>query len=236
LKNENRKKIIKARNNKDEITEIIELLNSNKLDKAKELLDYQLKNDPGNVHLLLLLGVYYVKKENYRSAISSLLKVIDSPVGNIYMPAAVKLIVYSYIKTNNYELAKALINETIETYYEDVFLKNMLAYIFYAEKNYLEASRVYKEVLEKDPDNITALNGLGYCLIEHFSKHHDGLKLCLKALDKSPSDPSILDSVGWGYFKIGNYKEAEKYIKKAFHILPTNEDIKKHMMIVVEKS
>ena len=35
MKDENRKKIIKARNNKDEITEIIELLNSNKLDKAK---------------------------------------------------------------------------------------------------------------------------------------------------------------------------------------------------------
>ncbi|HOJ49526.1 MAG TPA: tetratricopeptide repeat protein [Spirochaetota bacterium] len=235
---DNRSKKIIKRNERvqSEIDKIIHFINENKLEEAKEILEYQIKNDPDNVHLMLLMGVYYIKKSNFRSAISYLLRVIDSPIGNIYMPAAVKLIVFSYIKTGNNELAKALIKDAIQTYYDDIHLKNMLAYIYYTEKNYVEASKIYKEVLSKNPDNITALNGLGYCMIEHFSKHHEGLKLCLKALEKDPFDPSILDSVGWGYFKIGEYKKAEEYLKKAFQIAPENEDIKKHITIVVEKT
>jgi tetratricopeptide (TPR) repeat protein len=152
------------------------------------------------------------------------------------MPQAVKILVFSYIRLNNYEIAQSLIEEALDKYFQDLQLQNMLAYILYEEQDYRQCLKVYRDVLKKDRENVTALNGMGYCLIEHLARYEEGLDFCLQALKKSPEDPSILDSVGWGYFKMGQYKEAELYLKQAFELMPENPIIKKHVTMAVEAS
>lgn len=216
------------------IQSVVNDLNNEKLSEAKETLDLLLKNDIDDMQIHFLYGVYYVRKGNFRSAISNFLRVLDSSYSTIYMPQAVKILVYCYVKTQNHELAIALIQDALEKYYPDIHLKNMLAYAYSETRKYKEAISVYAEVLKKEPENPTALNGMGYCLMEYFSRNQAGLDFCLKALKISPNDPAVLDSVGWGYYKLGQYKEAELYLKQAFEILPEDETIKKHVMTAVE--
>lgn len=217
-----------------ELSQAVRLLNENKLPRAKSLLEKLLKDDSNNMQLHYLLGIYYCKKENYRSAVSHLLRVIDSNASTIYMPGAIKILVFAYTKLGNYEIAQSLATDALEKYYEDIPLKNMMAYLFYESGDYKKALKLYSSVLQSDPENITALNGLGYTLIEKLSRYDEGLDFCLKALSKTAADPNILDSVGWAYFKLGEYKQAELYLKQAFEILPEHPVIKKHITMAVE--
>lgn len=218
----------------DYIQQAIYCLNEEKMNDAKRLLDQLLKLDIEDMEIHFLYGVYHVKKGNFRSAISNFLRVLDSSYSTIYMPQAVKILVYCYTKTKNMDLAIHLIKDALDKYYQDPQLKNMLAYALCEQGNYKEAVQTYAEIIKTEPENVTALNGLGYCLIEYFARHQEGLDFCQKALKLSPDDPAILDSVGWGYYKLGQYKEAELYLKQAFEVLPEDETIKKHIMTAVE--
>ncbi len=76
-------------------------------------------------------------------------------------------------------------------------------------------------ILEREPDNATALNALGYTLADTTERYDEALGYIQKALELRPDDPAILDSMGWVNYRMGNYDEAERYLRKA---LATLED------------
>ena len=44
-----------------------------------------------------------------------------------------------------------------------------------------------------------------------------------KAFKLKPSDPAIIDSMGWVLFKLGRIEEAIDYLRKAFELFPDPE-------------
>jgi tetratricopeptide (TPR) repeat protein len=80
-----------------------------------------------------------------------------------------------------------------------------------------------KRVIELKPDNAQALNALGYTLVDRTARAAEGLKLIEKAHELSPEDPFILDSMGWAHFRLGNFEESEKYLRRALTERPDPE-------------
>lgn len=89
----------------------------------------------------------------------------------------------------------------------------------------LAADKIGKQdVLERDlrkliqlkPDNAHAYNALGYSLAERGEQLPEALVLIKKAVELSPDDPYILDSLGWVYYRMGDPKKGIKYVKLAF--------------------
>ncbi|SCX03235.1 Tetratricopeptide repeat-containing protein [Nitrosomonas eutropha] len=89
----------------------------------------------------------------------------------------------------------------------------------------LMADKIGKlDVLERDlrrliqlkPDNAHAYNALGYSLAERGEQLPEALALVQKAIELSPDDPYILDSLGWVYYRMGDPRKGIKYIKLAF--------------------
>ncbi len=80
------------------------------------------------------------------------------------------------------------------------------------------------DVLERDlrrliqlrPDNAHAYNALGYSLAERGLQLPEALQLVQKAIELSPDDPYILDSLGWVYYRMGDLKKGINYLKLAF--------------------
>jgi tetratricopeptide (TPR) repeat protein len=70
-------------------------------------------------------------------------------------------------------------------------------------------------IIEREPDNATALNALGYTLADVTDRHKEAQKYIHKALELRPDDPAVLDSAGWVNYRMGNYNEAERYLRKA---------------------
>ena len=48
------------------------------------------------------------------------------------------------------------------------------------------------------------------------------------AYDQESEDPYIIDSIGWAYFLIGDYKSAEEYILKAVILMPDDPIVNDH--------
>jgi len=77
------------------------------------------------------------------------------------------------------------------------------------------------------------LNYYGYLLIDYDIDPKKGLELVKEALQKAPNNFAYMDSVAWGYYKLGILDMAFYYMKKVVdNIGTTNEEIKKHWNII----
>ena len=80
-----------------------------------------------------------------------------------------------------------------------------------------------KAILSEDPDNASALNALGYTLADHNFRIGEALAYIQRALEIRPDDPAVIDSMGWVQFRLGNYEQAEQYLRKAYRLLEDAE-------------
>ena len=76
-----------------------------------------------------------------------------------------------------------------------------------------------EEILEKfladNPDDIGVNNDLGYLYADQGKNLEKARKMIQKAVDAEPENAAYLDSMGWVLFKLGEFKEAITWLKKA---------------------
>ncbi len=82
--------------------------------------------------------------------------------------------------------------------------------------------------LKIKPDEPHVLNYLAYSWLERNYKVDAAMKMLKKAHNQLPNDPYIIDSIGWAYYLIGNYVEAEKLLKKATELMPLDPIVNDH--------
>ncbi len=82
--------------------------------------------------------------------------------------------------------------------------------------------------IEIRPDDPYALNYLAYSWLERNYKIEEAIQMLDKAYNKKENDPYITDSVGWGYYLIGDYQNAEKYLRKAVELMPDDPIVNDH--------
>ena len=80
-----------------------------------------------------------------------------------------------------------------------------------------------RSILAQDPDHAATLNALGYTLTNHTQRYEEAANLIERALALSPGDPAILDSLGWVYYKLGQYSESEALLREAHKSFPDPE-------------
>lgn len=73
------------------------------------------------------------------------------------------------------------------------------------------------------------LNYLGYSWIKNGTNTDKAVSYILEAYEKEPNDGVIMDSLGWVYYKTGDYKNAIFYLEKASELNPQNAIISDHL-------
>ena len=86
-----------------------------------------------------------------------------------------------------------------------------------------EAVKDLEGIVKRKPDNAQALNALGYTLVDKTNQLQRGLGFIKQALKLEPNDPAIHDSMGWAYYRLGQYDKAIKYLRRAFDKLKDAE-------------
>lgn len=81
------------------------------------------------------------------------------------------------------------------------------------------------DILQNDPDNANALNALGYTLADRGLRIDEAQKYVERAFALKPNDPAVIDSMGWIHFRLGNYAEAENFLRKALDLMDDAEII-----------
>lgn len=72
-----------------------------------------------------------------------------------------------------------------------------------------------RRIIQIDSDNAMALNALGYTLTDRTTRHAEAYRLIRRALELSPDEPAILDSMGWVYFRLDRPETALGYLERA---------------------
>ena len=89
-----------------------------------------------------------------------------------------------------------------------------------------------KQVLRYQPNNANALNSLGYILTENTQRLDEAKFYIEKALALQPESYHILDSMGWLLFKLGDLKQAQAFLEKAY-AADQHPDISAHLSEVL---
>jgi tetratricopeptide (TPR) repeat protein len=80
-----------------------------------------------------------------------------------------------------------------------------------------------RKVIEVKPDYAQAYNALGYSLLDRNVRVQEGMQLVEKASQLAPDDAGIIDSMGWGYYRLGNFDKSLEYLRRAFDSNPDPE-------------
>ncbi|MEI8402509.1 MAG: tetratricopeptide repeat protein [Alcaligenaceae bacterium] len=119
------------------------------------------------------------------------------------------------------EAANAKLPDTVEIKYE-------LAMLYERNQRLNDTERLLREVIALDPGHAHSYNALGYSLADRNQRLPEALALITRALEISPNDPFIMDSMGWIKFRLGDYAAAVQYLEKAYRVRP-EADIAAHL-------
>ncbi len=145
-----------------------------------------------------------------------------------------QLLITVLIRQNKWDEAKKLPAEIRDKKVKAGVL-TVLADIAYLRRDWKEAEAIYKQVLELDPNNATALNNYGYMLAELGERLDEAEKMIRKALKIRPNEPAFWDSLGWVYFQRGEYKEALRWVEKAVKAQPHDAELRYHLGMIFWK-
>jgi tetratricopeptide (TPR) repeat protein len=104
------------------------------------------------------------------------------------------------------------------------------------QKHYDQAEQYFNQALALDPENTMTLNYLGYMWADRGEKLPEALKMILKAVKSEPMNGAYLDSLGWAYFKMGEYELAEDNLRQAVNRDQTDPTVHMHLGDLYEKT
>jgi len=92
-----------------------------------------------------------------------------------------------------------------------------------SEGTLLAMEKDLRSILAQDPNHAATLNALGYSLTNRTQRYEEAAELIERALALSPGDPAIMDSLGWVYYKLGQYVQSESLLREAHDAFPDPE-------------
>ena len=96
-------------------------------------------------------------------------------------------------------------------------------------KQWNKAEADMRKALELQPEQPHVLNYLGYSWIDQGINLDEGMKMIKRAVDQRPDDGYIVDSLGWAYYRIGNFEDAVKNLERAIDLKPEDPTINDHL-------
>ena len=170
-------------------------------------------------YLHYLLG----EKDQARRVLEDLQKLAPNRE-EIYLTAS-----YFFEEENLWDRAIKALKEGLPKVDRPAEIYFRLAVLFEKTNNREESIKNIKKVLELDPDNTDAQNFLGYSYAEAGPNLDEAEELIKAALRAKPESGHIIDSLGWVYYKKGQYDKAVVELERAHKIMPQDGTVAEHL-------
>src|SRR5580765_6770993 len=183
-----------------------QLADTGEFDKAVADIRTMLKGGPEDREVYLRLGIIYTRAKRWDDALDS--------------------------------LAKA---EQLSTKPEDkAYVSFLRGDLYQRQKMFDQAEAEFKKVLATtsptDPQSAATLNYLGYMNADRGVKLEESLNYIKQALTLEPNNGAYLDSLGWAYFKLGKYDQAEENLTKAAVHMGSDPTVQEHLGDLYQKT
>jgi tetratricopeptide (TPR) repeat protein len=112
--------------------------------------------------------------------------------------------------------------------------------LYQRQKMFDQADAEFRKVLAAtsptDPQSAATLNYLGYMNADRGVKLEESLNFIKQALSFEPNNGAYLDSLGWAYFKLGKYDQAEESLTKAETHMSKDPTVQEHLGDLYQKT
>lgn len=230
-----------------------------KKDDAIALLETHIRMQTCEVNSCFKLIEIYGKEKNINGVISTYKKLYSRFKNEDYAKKVVELLVYIkdkngaikfleesgynqemlldiYVSSRDYKGAYTVATRLYEKTAKIHYLGRMAIYEYESKKGELD-SKILKSVSTKFEKVVTKMhdplyyNYYGYLLIDHDMDIKKGIELVQEALLKEPNSPFYLDSLAWGFYKLGRCKEAKVIMDKLIKVSKEEELIEHSIKI-----
>lgn len=92
-----------------------------------------------------------------------------------------------------------------------------------------EAEADLQVALKQRPNEPELLNYLGYSWIDRGVRLKEGLAMVEKAVGANPRSGAMVDSLGWAYFRLGDYKQAVEKLEQAVELDAGDPEVNDHL-------
>jgi tetratricopeptide (TPR) repeat protein len=144
-----------------------------------------------------------------------------------------------YSRTKDWPQAEANINQAmgLSTKPEDKeYVTFVEGSIYERQKKYDLAEESFHKVIADDPKNAQALNYLGYMLADRGTRLEEALGYIRRAVALDPQNGAYLDSLGWVYYRLGNYDLAEENLRRASEKIGSDPTVQAHLGDLYQKT
>lgn len=187
---------------------------------------------PDNFWGLAFSGISLVHQDSLTLAISWFQKALslvpEDPLVNYYLGTVL-------VRLKKPKEAIPYLEISIQARPNWVNALSALAGAYESIGEYARADSFYTRALQQDPENPLVLNNYGYSLSVRGVRLEEAMAMSKKALEKDPENGAYLDTMGWIYFKMGDYEKAREYIEKACQFQKNSAEIYEHLGDIYEK-
>lgn len=92
-----------------------------------------------------------------------------------------------------------------------------------------DADEDFRRALSLNPEQASVLNYLGYSLLERGEKLDEAMDMITKAVSIEPNSGYIVDSLGWGKFRLGQYEASVPDLERAAELMATDPIVNDHL-------
>jgi tetratricopeptide (TPR) repeat protein len=200
--------------------------------RAKSKFKKLIGQDPQFKYAWLFLGFTYSETDQPDSAAIIYTKALDLFPKD---PTFLAFLGYSLQEQKRFNEALNPLKLSIQYDPKNINAISSLAVVYESLKLYVKSDSVYTEAVKQFPDNPLLLNNFSYSLSERDVRLEEALQMSQKAVAAEPDNAAYLDTIGWIYYKLGNYIEAEKYIKQAIELRESSAVVFEHLGDVYHK-
>jgi tetratricopeptide (TPR) repeat protein len=118
---------------------------------------------------------------------------------------------------------------------DNIQILGTMGMIYDGMKNYEMTDSLYKRALEIDSLDVLVSNNYAYSLSERGVELDKALKMAEFAVEMQPKNASYLDTIGWVYFKLGNFDKAIGFIEQAIELDSENATLYDHLADIYVK-
>lgn len=213
------------------LEEAINLYKRIKYKEAKELFYQALEDDPVNPEAHYYLGLIFSKEENWKKSIIHIKTIVDAGINFIFTQQCRMILGIIYFKNKEFKRAELEFIEALKLDNDNVQIHAALACVYHYLKEKNNAIDFAKKAFSLDPFNLNVKNTYGYLLSDYNIDVQKSIEILREIVRVKPDNSSYLDSLGWAYYKKGDYFAALASIEEALKHSKSHE-IKHHYEII----
>lgn len=184
------------------------------------------KKFPNNHVINFILGLSLAQNSDHLGALPYLEKAVTLNPNDLNTTLAY---CYSLDQTDREDDALVYLNRALRIDPKNIQALGMMGLIYDGKGEYTKSDSIYSIAVNIDSSDIMILNNFAYSLAERGKDLDLALEMVQKAIDEEPDNSSYLDTIGWVYYKLGDYPKAKEYIYKAIEQDENNATLLDHL-------